>query len=266
MNLGLKEKVAIVTGSGRGIGKTIARTLAEEGTNVVIADLDEETGKNTAQEIAAIGKVATLFVKVDISKWEDVVAMAKATVDKLGKIDILVNNAAVVMAPGKIFAEASMDQRRLEVEVIFNGTLNCIQVVLDRMIKQESGSIVSIITDGARSGDPRISHYSACKAGVASLARSVAREVGQYHIRVNNVSPGLTLTETAVLHRREEEEKLGKERFQEIQRKRLKSYPLGRFGDPQDIANAVAFLASDRASWITGQTLSVSGGYAIGPW
>jgi NAD(P)-dependent dehydrogenase (short-subunit alcohol dehydrogenase family) len=134
------------------------------------------------------------------------------------------------------------------------------------MIPQNSGSIVNILTDAARIGEPRMVNYGAAKAGVGALSRGLAKEVARNNIRINCVSPSMTITELGKQRREMEKEKLGEEKFNKLQQKRLRLYPLGRLGEPQDIANAVIFLCSGRSSWITGQTLSVNGGYAIGPW
>ena len=264
MDLGLKGKTAIVTGSARGIGRVIAHTFAEEGANVVFADILAEDAQKAAEETKSLG-VGTLGIKVDISNAQMVDDMVKATVDKFGKVDILVNNATII-APAIFFVDEKIEDVEREVKVIYLGTLNCMRSAFKYMTEQNSGAIVNILSDSARVGDMRMGNYAGCKAGIGGISRSISREVARYHIRVNCVSPSMTITEMAKARREDEKEQLGDEKFQDLQNKRLKVYPIGRLGEPQDIANMVVFLASERASWITGQTVSVNGGYAIGPW
>ena len=264
MDLGLQGKTAIVTGSGRGIGKVIARTFAEEGAIPVIAELNEATGKEAADELKSFGFKA-LFVQTDISDIESSRQLAKKTVEEFGKIDILVNNATII-APAKFFMDETMEEYEKEINVIYKGNLYSMKSVLEYMIKQNSGSIVNILSDAARIGEPRMVNYGAAKAGIGALSRGLAKEVARNKIRINCVSPSMTVTELGRQRREEEKEKLGEEKFNELQQRRLRLYPLGRLGEPQDIASAVVFLCSERAGWITGQTISVNGGYAIGPW
>ncbi|MFH1087061.1 MAG: SDR family oxidoreductase, partial [Chloroflexota bacterium] len=154
-----------------------------------------------------------------------------------------------------------------ELNVIYWGYTYCMKAVLPLMKAQKSGAIINMLSDSARVGDAMMGNYAGLKAGINGLSHSIAREMGGFGIRVNCVSPSMTMTELARGRRETEKEKLGEEKFQDLQKRRLRLYPLGRFGTPEDIANAVGFLASDKAAgWITGQTISVNGGYAIGPW
>ena len=264
MDLGLRGKVAIVTGAGRGIGKTIAQTFAQEGAIPIIAEKDPITGKATTKEMKAL-EVDSLFIHTDISSLDSIRQMAELTKEKFGQIDILVNNATI-MAPAQFFMEESWEDINREIDVIYRGCLYCIRSVLDYMVPAKSGSIVSILTDAARVGEPRMANYGALKAGIGGLSRTLAKEMGRNNIRINCVSPSMTLTELAKGRRELEKQKLGEEKFKELQDKRLSFYSIRRFGNPQDIANMVVFLSSDRSSWVTGQTISVNGGYAIGPW
>jgi len=264
MDLGLQGKTAIVTGAGRGIGQVIAHTFAEEGAVPIIAELNEATGEKAANELTSLGFKAS-FIQTDISDLESTKQLAKKTADEFGKIDILVNNATII-APAKFFMDETPEEYEKEINVIYKGNLYSMKSVLEYMIPQNSGSIVNILTDAARIGEPRMVNYGAAKAGIGALSRGLAKEVARNNIRINCVSPSMTITELGKQRRELEKEKLGEEKFNELQRKRLRLYPLGRLGEPQDIANAVVFLCSGRASWITGQTISVNGGYAIGPW
>ena len=275
MDLGLKDRVAIVTGAGRGIGRQIVLTLAGEGAKVVVNDFYEDRAKAVADEIKAAGGQA-MGVRADITNFEEVTAMVKQVVDEWGRVDILCNNAGNwgVVDPERsggfggiagLFVE--MDQSGWEQWIHINlyGNFNCTRAVLDYMIEQKYGKIVNTISDAGRVGEPRQTVYSAAKAGIVGFSKALAKEVGRFCINVNCVSPGATYTE-ATLGRFEDREKLTPEQ-REREQAVYRVYPLARghqrLGTPSDLANAVAFLASDRAEWITGQVLSVSGGYSM---
>ena len=269
MDLGLEGKVAIVTGSGRGIGRQIALTLAEERAKVAVNDYYEDRAKAMADEIKAAGGQA-MGVKADVTSFEEVTAMVKKVVDEWGRVDILCNNAGnwgildPSAAAGKMGLFVEMDRTGWEQWLGINlfGNLNCTKAVIDYMVNQQYGKIVNTISDAGRVGEPRQSVYSAAKAGVVGFTKALAKEVGRYCINVNCVAPGATYTETT-LGRFEDRTEERKESEQALYR----VYPLARghqrLGLPSDIANAVTFLASDRAEWITGQVLSVSGGYSM---
>ncbi len=274
MDLGLKDRVAIVTGAGRGIGREIALTLAGEGAKIAVNDFYEDRAKAVAEEIKAKGGKA-IGVRADITKLEEVAEMAKKVMSEWGKIEVLCNNAGnagivevresdVAAGVAGLFTE--MDPKRWSqwVNVNFYGVLNCTKAVLDYMIKQNYGKIVNTISDAGRVGEPRQSVYSGAKAGVVGFTKALAKEVGRYCINVNCVAPGATFTE-ATFGRWEDKDKMSQERKDRMQAV-MRVYPMARglqrLGLPSDIANAVTFLASDRAQWITGQTLSVSGGYS----
>lgn len=264
MDLGLKGKVAIVTGAGRGIGRMIARTFAEEKAIPVIAEINEASGEDAVKEMKSLG-VDVFFVKTDISSLESVMEMVRLTDQKFGKIDVLVNNATII-APAQFFMDESWEDMDREINIIYKGYLYCTRSVLEYMIPQKSGCIINMLTDAARIGEPRMVNYGASKAAIGGHSRGLAKEVARNNIRINCVSPSRTLTELNKQRREEERRKIGDEKFAELQKKRLSLYPLARHGEPQDIANMVVFLSSERASWITGQTISVNGGYAMGPW
>lgn len=267
MDLGLKGKVAIVTGAGRGIGPQIAKTLAEEGAKVVVNDLFEDRAEETAKEITAAGGEA-IGIKADVTKWEEVEAMVKKAVEKWGKIDILVNNAGVPpeltpMRPP--FAETEPKDWDGVVQINTYGTMHCCRAVIGHMIAQRSGRIVNIISEAGRVGEPGMAAYSGAKAGMVGFTKALAREVARHCINVNCVAAAATPHEGQVALMKAVG--ITDEQFQEMQQKMMKSYPLAkglqRLGQPSDIANAVAFIASDRAPWITGQVLSVSGGFSM---
>ena len=279
MDLGLVGRVALVTGAGRGIGKAIALTLAGEGARVAVNDYYQERADAVAQEIATVLTLQAegaeaLGVQADVTDAGAVRAMVAATVERFGRLDILVNNAGIPAAAGlggqpggggfsgPLFKDTGPDDWRRTMEVITLGVLNCSHAVLPHMVEQGGGVILNIVSDAGRVGEPRLVAYSMAKSGVIGLTRALAKEEGRNGIRVNAVSPATTETEaTAALFGDASPE--GQARLQAV----LRQYPLGRkrggLGRPQDIADAVAFLLSDRAQWITGQVLSVNGGYAM---
>ena len=263
MDLGLTGKTVVVTGGGSNIGRAISLAFAREGSNVVIAELDEFQGKKVADQANATrGGGRCIVVKTDVTKLDKVEAMVKKTLEEFGKIDVLVNN--VGWDKPQLFTETDPAFWDKVIALNYRSDLNCIKAVLPHMIERKGGSIVSIGSDAGRVGEFREAVYSGCKAGVIALSKAIAREVGRYGIRLNVVCPGVTVPSP---------EEMGEESMwkgdiakmftPETQEKIAKSYPLRRLGKGQDIANAVVFLASDAASFITGQTLSVSGGYSM---
>jgi len=272
MDLGIKGKVVIVTGAGRGIGRKIASTFGEEGCNVVVAEIDKATAQEAADEITALGVKAVPAVN-DITDLDSVQKMVKETIDNLGKVDIIVHNA-VALAPstkdGKSFVEHKPEEWDIEIKSCYYGWLNLCYSVLPHMIERKSGVLLGMLSDGARVGERTEGVYDGAKAAMGGLARSLVKEVSRYGIRVNCVAPSWTDTELTLSMLDEFKAKMGDEKFAKFQKKALSVYPLAAFrgsrGKPADLANAVVFLCSEKASWITGQTLSVNGGYAIGPW
>jgi NAD(P)-dependent dehydrogenase (short-subunit alcohol dehydrogenase family) len=252
MDLNLKGKVAIVTGAAMGIGRQIALTFAEEGANVVIADLVEEKAKNVAKEVKSLG-VEALVIKTDITKMEEAEEMARATIDRFGKIDILVNNAGTWVV--KYFMQTSKEDWQKETDVCWYGVLNCTKAVLQSMINQKSGRIINIGSDAGRVGEPFLPVYSGAKGAVVAFTKGLAKDVARHNILVNVICPSTVPTESATESLRLDEE--------ERMRKTLSFYPLRRLTTTQDIANMVVFLASDRANCITGQTISINAGYCM---
>jgi NAD(P)-dependent dehydrogenase (short-subunit alcohol dehydrogenase family) len=248
MDLNLKDKVAIVTGSGgqTGFGKAIALTLAREGCDIVVADLDLEGAKKTAAEIEALGR-KPLAVKVDITKVAEVNNMVKTVLDKFGKIDILVNNAGASGQP-KPFIEKTQEDMAFDINVNLWGPLNCTKAVLGHMISRESGKIVFVSSSTAVGGIANTSVYTAAKGGIVSFTRALAREVTHLGINVNSVAPGLARTNFVAG---------APDEFMHAIESQVW---LGRLTEPQDIANAVVFLASDASIDIVGQIILVNGG------
>ena len=263
MDLGLAGKTVVVTGGGSNIGRAISLAFAREGSNVVIAELDEVQGKKVADQANAMrGGGRSIAVKTDVTKLDKVEAMVKKTLDEFGKIDVLVNN--VGWDKPQLFTETTPEFWEKVIALNYRSDLNCIKAVLPHMIERKGGSIVSIGSDAGRIGEFRESVYAGCKAGVIALSKAVAREVGRYGIRLNVVCPGVTVPKPEEVGEGSMwKGEIGKSFAPEVQEKIAKSLPLRRIGKGEDLANAVVFLASDAASYVTGQTLSVSGGYSM---
>jgi 2-hydroxycyclohexanecarboxyl-CoA dehydrogenase len=262
MDLNLVGKTAIVTGGGSNIGRAIVLAFAREKANVVIADLDEAQGQKVANEASSLGCKA-LAIKTDVTNYDLVAAMVKGTIDKFGRLDILINNVGWTF--DRLFIEKPRAEWEKEVSINLWGVLNCTRAVLDHMIGRKYGKIISIGSDAGRMGEYREAVYAACKGGIIAMSKSLAREVGRYGINVNVICPGVTVPENPDYAGDLSMWKgpMAQIFTPEAQEKAAKAYPLRRLGKPEDVANAVVFLASDAASFMTGQTISVSGGYTM---
>ena len=264
MDLKLAGKTAIVTGGAANIGRAISLAFAREGANVVIAELDEAQGKkvvDVANAMKAGGRY--MVVKTDVTKLDDVKGLVKKTLDEFGKVDVMVNNVGWDIL--QLFTETTPEFWDKVIALNYRNQLNCIHTVLTPMIERKYGSIVNIGSDAGRVGEFREAVYGGCKGAVIALSKAIAREVGRYGIRVNVVCPGVTVPDPEEVGEKSMWAKggIGDAFTPEVQEKIAKGYPLRRLGKGDDIANAVVFLASDAASFITGQTLSVSGGYSM---
>ena len=247
----LKDKVAIVTGGAQGIGEAIARRLASEGAEVAILDIQHEKAQAVADDIGAKGRNA-LAVKMDIADSQQVKQAVKEVEDKLGKVDILVNNAGWdKVAP---FIELTEELWDRIIAINLRGPITVTRAVLDGMMSRNYGKIVNIASDAGRVGSSGESVYSACKGGIIAFTKTLARELLRYNILVNCVCPGPTDTPMMA--------ELGREN-PKLMEALERAIPMRRLGKPEELAPAVAFLASDEASYITGQTLSVSGGLTM---
>lgn len=242
----LSDRVAIVTGSGRGIGRAIALKLAEAGASVVVNDM-KEAAVGVAGEIRAAGR-QSLAVIGDVTSAADVARLAEATIATYGRVDILVNNAGI--ARDQLLVRMSDEDWDRVLDVDLKGVFLCTRAVLRYMLKKRWGRIISIASIVGLVGNPGQANYAAAKAGVIGFTRSVAKEVASRRITVNAIAPGFIDTEMT-------------QHLAEDQRRELMSrIPLGRLGSPDDVAGAVAFLASEEAGYITGQVLAVDGGMA----
>ena len=267
MDFGLKGKVAIVTGAGRGIGRAIALTLGREGASVIVNDIDLAVAEEVARNITSMGS-RSLAIRADVTKTDEVGTMVNQTLDSFKKVDILVNNAGIVYDAGgptarKVFAESGFEDWRKDIDLILYGTLNCMKAVIVHMIEQKSGRIVNISSDQGRfnNGLKGLSIYGAAKGGIIALTRNVAVEVAPYGITINTVCPGIIKTTRASLAEKQKETRPKEyEFYKSMEKAMLGTIPLGRMGEPEDIANFAVFLASNAASWTTGQCYIVNGG------
>lgn len=245
----LSNRVAIVTGSGRGIGRVIALKLAEVGATVVVNDIGEAV-EGVAEEIKAMNQ-QSLAVLADVSLSQDVARLVETTRATYGKVDILVNNAGI--ARDQLVVRMSDEDWDKVLSINLKSVFLCTRAVVRHMIKQRWGRIISIASIVGMVGNPGQANYASAKAGIIGFTRTIAKEVASRGITANAIAPGFI--ETEMTQRLEEDWK----------QKLRKQIPLGYFGSPRDVAEAVAFLASDEARYITGQVLSVDGGMA-GAW
>ena len=253
---GLKDKVAIVTGGGQGIGRAIVLRLAQEGADVVIGELNVSTASAVSGEVQGIGRSA-LVVRTDVANARDRRALVDAALSKFGKIDILVNNAGIIRVsdPLKI-TEDEWDQIQA---VNVKGTYFMCQAVLAHMLGRGSGKIINLASIAAKIGSAAFIHYNVSKAGVVALTRNLAVHYGRRGINVNCVCPGIVDTEMWAKIEREVGPLLNLKPG-EFTQSRLNSIALGRLEKPEEVAGAVAFLCSDDAGYITGQAINVEGG------
>lgn len=251
--MNLKDKVAIITGSGGGIGRGIALKFGSLGASVVVADLKIDGAKETVSLLEK-GGAKGLALGTDITDLAQVQDMVKTTIEKFGKLDILVNNAGWdIMEP---FMKNDPKIWDKVIAINLKGPIYCIRAVLDHFIEKKYGKIINISSDAGRVGSSGEAVYSACKGGIIAFTKTIAREMARYQINVNCVCPGPT--DTPLLAEMTKGETGAK-----IIDAMTKAVPFRRLAKPEDIAGAVAFLASDDAAFITGQTLSVSGGLTM---
>ena len=247
--MSLSGRIALVTGASQGIGRACALTLATAGATVAVAARNREKLNELAQEINSKGGNAAAFT-VDVGDEEQIKSAFKAALSQFGKIDILVNNAGITRD------QLLMRMKRADWDAVLNTNLTsaylCTQQAIPSMLKQRWGRIINITSVFGQMGQAGQANYASSKAGLIGLTMAIAREVGSRNITCNAVAPGFIETAmTSVLS-------------EELKQNALKNIPLGRIGTPEDVANAVAFLASEEASYVTGHVLSVNGGMLMG--
>ena len=240
----LEGQTALITGAGRGIGKTIALKLAESGADIVLADMNPEVAE-VRVEVESLGRKCLTF-EADVTDFVAIDEMVKKIIEELGSIHILVNNAGITQ--DNLFMRMKPEQWSKVIDVNLNGVFNVTKAVIRPMVKQRSGKIINISSVVGFSGNPGQVNYSSTKSALVGFTKSLAREVGARGVTVNAVAPGFIDTAMTQALNESQQEAI------------LQQIPLGRMGDANDIANAVAFLASEEASYITGTILHVNGG------
>ncbi|MCM8796186.1 MAG: 3-oxoacyl-[acyl-carrier-protein] reductase [Candidatus Omnitrophica bacterium] len=241
----LKDKVAIVTGGGRGIGRAIALMFAREGADIAIWDVNLEDAKETAIQIEVLGRNA-LALCVDVTNFENIQEGLNKVLDKFKKVDILVNNAGITR--DNLLLRMSEEEWDAVLNVNLKGAFNCIKAVSRQMIKQRQGKIINIASIIGLIGNPGQANYAASKAGIIALTKTVAKELASRNIYVNAVAPGFIQTEmTARLP-------------EQLKEKMRQTISLNKFGSPEDVAGVCLFLAGEESNYITGQTIVVDGG------
>jgi len=249
------EKVAVITGGGMGIGEAVARAFGREGAHIVIGDMKVESARKVVKEIQGMGRKG-LALQVDVSVKEEVDRMVEETLRALGKIDILVNNAGISQLPLSIL-DLDIETWQKVTDIDYKGTYLCSRRVGREMVKQKSGSVINISSVVGLASAPLVA-YGPAKSAVIMLTKILATEWGRFNVRVNAIAPGYTLT--PLLKGMIERGERNPERI-------MKRTPMGNLVEPEDIANAALFLASEKARYITGVTLPVDAGFlADGAW
>jgi len=248
MLMKLKDKVALITGGARGIGRAIAMAFAGEGADIVVADVNLEIARKTASEIEGLGRKA-LALEMDVTDYAKVEEGVNKILDKFGKVDILVNNAGITK--DNLILRMSQGEWDAVLNVNLKGTFNCIKAVSRPMVKQRGGKIISIASIIGLMGNAGQANYAASKAGIIALTKTVAKELASRNINANAVAPGFIQTDmTAKLP-------------EDVRAKMLELIPLAKLGLPQDVANVCLFLASEESGYITGQVITVDGGMVM---
>jgi NAD(P)-dependent dehydrogenase (short-subunit alcohol dehydrogenase family) len=246
MDLGLKGKTAVITGGASGLGRETAHYLVRDGARVVIADISGENIQKVLKELRDAGGEAE-GIEMDVRSYADSERMAKIAADKFGGIDVLLAGAGI--GRDKLFLETNPADWDRMLDINIKGVLNANRAVAPYMVERKGGSIINIASEAGKVGEKRMVVYSATKGAVIGFTKAFSVEMGRFNIRVNAVCPGVTMTPMTAAFTAEQLERSAK------------FYPMGRLGQPKDIAAMITFLSSDQATWITGQAISVSGGF-----
>lgn len=246
MDLGLAGRVAVVTGGASGLGRETAHQLVSEGAKVLIADVAEDRVAEVVEELRKRDGTAE-GLRVDVRSYADCAAMVRCARERLGGLDVLVASAGVTHE--EFFLKQRPEDWDGMLDVNLRGVLNACHAVGTWLAEQQSGAIVTIASEAGKLGEKRMVAYSASKGGVIAFTKAFAAEMGRFHVRVNAVCPGVTETPMTAGY------------SDEMKQRAARLYPLGRLGQPADVAALVLFLASEPAGWITGQAVSVSGGF-----
>ena len=242
----LKDQVALITGGAQGIGKAIAMRLAGEGAHLILSDVEEATLQATAAQLAQEKGIKTLGIKANVAQFADCEKLVEQSLDKFGRIDILINNAGITR--DNLLMRMSDEEWDAVLAVNLKGVFNCTKAAVRPMLKQRQGRIVNIASVVGLMGNAGQANYAASKGGVVALTKTCAREFASRNVLVNAVAPGFIRTRMTDALSEEQKKKL------------LELIPLGRLGEPDDVAKVVLFLCSDESSYITGHVVSVNGG------
>jgi NAD(P)-dependent dehydrogenase (short-subunit alcohol dehydrogenase family) len=260
MDYGLRDRVALITGGARGIGYTAARLFAGEGARLALVDINGAAAEAAAARLAA-GGAKVIGIGADITDVAQCASMVDRVSAELGPLAIVVNSAAVL--DDKTFLESTPADWKRVVDVCLFGAMNVLHSALPGMVERRFGRVVCLASDSAKLGQARLSYYAAAKGGVIALVKSIAQEVGGAGVTLNIVSPGATNTELRQEREAGLRASMGEEKYERRVKAVLKMYPTGRLGEPADIAGAILYLCSPSTGWVTGQVLSVNGGYAM---
>jgi len=256
----LNGRTALVTGSARGIGRAIALRFAQEGARVALSDINEESLKKAAKEVQKVAEEKVVYKKADVSKSKEVEELTQYVAEKLGVIDILVNDAAISRIIPFLDTSEELWDRTMEVNL--KGAFLCCKAVIPGMIKKGGGKIINISSQSGKRGSKWHAAYCASKFGIIGLTQSLALEFASYKINVNAVCPGVVFTPLWEEHAANHAKRRGIEK-KEVKEDLVKNIPLGRLGIPEDVANLVLFLASSRSNYMTGQAINLSGGSVL---
>ena len=253
----LKDRVAIITGGASGIGQDTVRCFAREGAKIVIADLMPVEANKLAEQLRAQGHQA-IAIKTDVTSFDEAMRLAEAAVHEFGQIDVLANVAGgsagpVIKTSHSVFAESTRERWDEMIGLNLYGTLNCTRAVINHMIERCSGRVINVASTAGTVGMQKAAAYSAAKGGVIAFTRTLAKEVAEYGINVNCVSPGIVASARV------------RQMSQEMVQQWLDGIPLGRLATTEEVANVILFLASDEASYVTGENITVAGGLPLGP-